>query len=55
MNISIVIPTCNRPVELKKCLDSCIQQTLTLYEIIIGDDSNNDRTKNLINVYKSMN
>ncbi len=40
MKISIVIPTYNRPKELKRCLNSLLKQTLLPNEIIIVDDGN---------------
>ncbi|MCG8528302.1 MAG: glycosyltransferase [Opitutales bacterium] len=39
MKVSILIPTYNRADLLKKCLQSCTDQTLPPYEILIGDDS----------------
>lgn len=35
---SIIIPTYNRPVELKRAVESAIRQTFTNYEIIIVDN-----------------
>lgn len=58
MNISICITTCNRPKLLKETLNSCVNQTFKPFEIIIGDDSNNNLTKNMIseyNINKSIN
>lgn len=48
MKISIIIPTYNRPDLLKECIYSCLSQTLPPYEIIIGDDSSNDDSKNMV-------
>jgi glycosyltransferase involved in cell wall biosynthesis len=48
---SVVIPTCNRPDLLKKCLDSLhpsVQKVQVDYEIIVSDDSHDDKTKLLI-------
>lgn len=45
---SIVIPTCNRPDLLKKCLDALhpsIQQVGFDYELIVSDDSQDEETK----------
>jgi glycosyltransferase involved in cell wall biosynthesis len=36
--VSVIIPTYNRPYELKKCLDSIINQTYRNLEIIISDN-----------------
>lgn len=40
MNISVIIPTYNRPVSLKECLDCLKRQTIDrkFYEIIVIDD-----------------
>ncbi|AKG23972.1 glycosyltransferase family 2 protein [Calothrix sp. 336/3] len=46
--ISICIPTCNRPQLLKKALGSCLIQKYEPIEIIIGDDSQDDATENLV-------
>ena len=48
MKISICIPTYNRIELLKVCLESCFNQSLTPYEILIGDDSPNDETRRLV-------
>jgi glycosyltransferase involved in cell wall biosynthesis len=42
------VPTCNRPELVGQCIDSCIAQTHTDIEILIGDDSKDDRTQQLI-------
>jgi glycosyltransferase involved in cell wall biosynthesis len=58
MRISIIIPTYNRPDLLKECINSCLSQTLSAYEIIIGDDSTNELSKfvveKIINENKSI-
>jgi glycosyltransferase involved in cell wall biosynthesis len=46
--VSICVPTYNRPELLVECLDSCLAQTHTNIEILIGDDSNDTRTQQLI-------
>lgn len=46
--VSICLPTCNRPDLLIRCIESCLQQTHTNIEIVIGDDSQDDRTAALI-------
>ncbi len=48
MKISIIIPTYNRVDKLKEALESCMQQTLEPVEIIIGDNSDNNKTKEMI-------
>ena len=52
MQISIIIPTYNRPDLLKQCLHSCLNQTTPPTEIIIGDDSKDDLSKNLVEEIK---
>ncbi len=49
MKVSVCIPTFNRPEYLKQAIDSCLGQTMLPYEIIIGDDSKDDKTKEMIN------
>jgi glycosyltransferase involved in cell wall biosynthesis len=46
--ISICLPTCNRPELLIESLTSCLAQTHANIEIVIGDDSSDIRTRNLI-------
>jgi glycosyltransferase involved in cell wall biosynthesis len=46
--VSICLPTCNRPELIVKCIDSCLAQTHANIEIVIGDDSKDDRTQRLM-------
>ncbi|ACC70408.1 glycosyltransferase family 2 protein [Paraburkholderia phymatum] len=46
--VSICVPTYNRPELLVECLDSCLAQTHANIEILIGDDSSDTRTQQLI-------
>nr|WP_295972082.1 glycosyltransferase [uncultured Bacillus sp.] len=46
--VSILIPTYNRPLFFEDAINSVLQQTYPNIEIVIGDDSTNDRTENLI-------
>ncbi|MDU4659515.1 MAG: glycosyltransferase, partial [Clostridium butyricum] len=46
--VSILIPTYNRPEYFKLALDSVINQTYKNIEIIIGDDSTNNETEELV-------
>lgn len=48
MDVSIVIPTLDREEELKDALDSILRQTKLPKEIIIVDDSDNYKTRDLI-------
>lgn len=49
--VSILIPTYNRPEYLKIALESAINQTYPSIEIIIGDDSTDNQTENLVKEY----
>ena len=42
-HLSVIIPTYNREKELKTCLDSILLQTKLPGEVIIVDDSDNDK------------
>jgi len=48
---SIIIPTYNRRVFLKKAIDSVLCQSFNDFEIIIVDDGSNDGTRDLILSY----
>ena len=37
---SVIIPTYNRPLELKNCIKSILEQTVKPYELIVVDDGN---------------
>jgi len=51
--VSICIPTYNRPDFLLKALDSCFKQTYKNYEIVITDNSSDNRTKQAILALKN--
>jgi glycosyltransferase involved in cell wall biosynthesis len=46
--VSICLPTYERPDLLVRCIESCLTQTHADIEIVIGDDSHDDRTQRLI-------
>jgi glycosyltransferase involved in cell wall biosynthesis len=46
--VSICLPTYNRPKLIVECLESCLAQTHSNIEILIGDDSKDNRTRRLI-------
>ncbi|WP_244145924.1 glycosyltransferase family 2 protein [Paraburkholderia caledonica] len=46
--ISICIPTCNRPGLLEEAIESCEAQTYGEFEIVIGDDSSDERTAQMV-------
>jgi len=48
MKVSVIIPTYNRPVQLKQAFDSVCRQTRKPDEIIIIDDASDSQTNNLI-------
>ncbi|WP_373056963.1 glycosyltransferase family 2 protein [Zunongwangia sp. H14] len=52
MKITVCIPTYNRPDLLKEAMDSCLSQTFLPFEILIGDDSTNNETRELVETYK---
>jgi len=53
LSISLIICTRNRVQDLRDCLDSLIQQTHTIDEIIIVDSSDNHLTRKLSEDYKT--
>lgn len=48
--VSICIPTCNRPELLELAIRSCLAQSYPNIHILIGDDSTDDRTQELMRV-----
>jgi glycosyltransferase involved in cell wall biosynthesis len=46
--VSICLPTCNRPDLIVQCIDSCLAQSYGNLEIVIGDDSKDTVTQQLI-------
>ena len=51
--ISICIPTYNRPALLREALDSCFLQTYPEFEVVIGDDSPSNDTLAIVEAYQS--
>lgn len=49
--VSIVIPTYNRRMSLKGCLDSLIKQTYRNFEVIVVDGGSTDSTRELVYEY----
>ena len=53
MKISVIIPTYNREKLISKTIESVLQQTYKVDEIIIIDDGSIDNTKDIVNTYSS--
>jgi glycosyltransferase involved in cell wall biosynthesis len=51
--ISICIPTYNRPDLLREAIDSCLAQTYQDFEIVISDDSKDNRSEAVVAEYQS--
>ncbi len=51
-NVSIIIPTYNRPKEVMEVLQSIYKQETTPKEVIIVDDSIDDRVKKVVDKFK---
>lgn len=49
--ISIAIPTKNRPLSLEKNINCCLQQSFQDFEIVISDNSDNEDTKKIVDKY----
>ena len=49
--ISILIPSYNKPIQIKELLDSILQQSFKDYEIIITDDTENNIVKVAVEEY----
>lgn len=52
--VSILIPTYNRPNTLKIALDSALEQTYPNIEIVISDDSTDNRTQDMLAHYLAL-
>jgi len=48
MNVTACIPTRNRPDDLAQCLDSIAASSLPVGEIVVSDDSTDERTHDLV-------
>ena len=52
MKISVLTPSYNDAISIKKTLDSLLMQTYTDWESIIIDDGSTDDTRKIIEEYK---
>ncbi|WP_251964086.1 glycosyltransferase family 2 protein [Salinibacter ruber] len=50
--VSVCIPTCNRPDYFEKTLRSVLGQTLGPFEILVGDDSSDEDTTEVVQQHK---
>jgi GT2 family glycosyltransferase len=48
MNVTVCIPTRNRPEDLAECLDSIAASPVPVEEVVVSDDSTDDRTRDLV-------
>jgi len=51
--ISVIIPTYDRELSLKKAIDSVLKQTYRHFELIVVDDGSEDNTADLVAKYSS--
>jgi glycosyltransferase involved in cell wall biosynthesis len=50
--VSVCIPTCDRPAYLEEALRSVLSQTPEPFEVVIGDDSTQEKTAKLVQSYE---
>jgi glycosyltransferase involved in cell wall biosynthesis len=53
INLSIVIPVYNRPIEVEELLKSLCEQTNNNFEVIIVDDGSTNKCENQVEQYKA--
>ena len=51
LKVSIIIPAYNAEKYIKQCVDSCLSQTYTNFEIIAIDDGSTDSTVKILQEY----
>lgn len=47
-NITVIVPTYNREKTIKRCLDSILNQSYPVFEIIVVDDGSTDKTLDIL-------
>ena len=50
--ISVVIPNFNRALELRRCLESLVNQTFKDFEVLVVDDGSSDNSAGVANSFK---
>jgi len=53
IQVSVIIPTYNRAIKLKHCLESLVSQTFIDFEVIVCDDGSTDDTKGIIQEFST--
>lgn len=53
MLFSIIIPTFNAAKNIRKCLDSILNQTFSDFEVLVINDGSTDETENILEEYSS--
>ena len=51
LSISVVVPTYNRETKVQDAIDSIMEQSIPVTEIIVVDDGSTDNTKNILKKY----
>lgn len=52
--VSVIVPTFNRALSLRRCLDSLCAQTFKNFEVLVCDDGSTDDTKEVIESYRHL-
>ncbi len=49
---SIVVSVYNRPDSIRRCIESCLAQTCSAFELIVVDDASTDHTSEVVQAYQ---